>query len=123
MYVWGETFAIPEDELEESKDLVAFKQTNTEKVIERTPHGELLIEHPFYCSFKNPVEMVSAGFDHILLTLQNDQYIYAQGLGKQGELGLGDITKSKIFKSIIYSWWVHQNFSLFRIRYKVSQSS
>jgi alpha-tubulin suppressor-like RCC1 family protein len=69
-----------------------------------TSHGEFLISHPFWITMKSNVTHISVGFDHTLIAVEG-QGLYIQGMGKQGELGLGEVTKSNLeFASNLFSW-------------------
>ena len=53
----------------------------------------MLISDPYRCILEVPISQVSIGFDHTLFLSEEINKLFVQGMGKQGELGLGTITK------------------------------
>jgi len=86
--------------------------------MEVTNHGETLISNPYSWNLGKIVDQVSIGFDHTLFLIQNENSIYAQGMGKQGELGLGLTTKGMI-NILFFSWNSHKNSLWIWFKHKV----
>jgi alpha-tubulin suppressor-like RCC1 family protein len=99
LHIWGETYI--QTCSDPSSKSYAKIEISSESSLDQnepntTPYGESLLSCPFTYSFSSKISQISLGFDHTLLCLQNSNSIYSQGIGKQGELGLGDVTKCKI---------------------------
>ena len=77
-------------------DLYLFKFNSDSQQV--TSLGETLSHVPSSLKLMyRRVKYVSLGFDHTLIVFENfEELVYSQGIGKQGELGLGSgVTKAE----------------------------
>ncbi|CAI2384363.1 unnamed protein product [Moneuplotes crassus] len=102
LYIWGETNVDfdQEDENGAKWEVVPLPDSKDTSTFNKSACKEMLLDIPLSITFHERVKQVSIGFDHSLLVLENSNFVYSQGIGKQGELGLGDQTKAGVFKRI-----------------------